>query len=131
MARVTAEGVKLIIPGTTLSNEAIDVFITAANLIIAGVYANATTTPSDAVLTEIERHYTAHMIASTNYRLPAREKVGDAEIEYGSKVEYVGEGYDRLAATPYGLTVLQLDSTGQMNKVGKRAAKLLAIQSFE
>lgn len=131
MARVTAEGVRLIIPGTTLDNEAIDVFITAANLIIAGVYVNATSTPSETVLTEIERHYTAHMIASTNYRLPAREKVGDAEIEYGSKVEYVGEGYDRLAATPYGQTVLQLDSTGQMNKVGKRAAKILAIKSFE
>lgn len=130
-ARVTADGVKEIIPGTTLGNPAIDVFIGAANLIIAGVYANATTTPSEAVLTEIERFYAAHMIASTNYRLPAREKVGDAEIEYGSKVEYVGEGYDRLSATPYGQTVLQLDSTGQMNKVGKRAAKIFAITSFE
>jgi hypothetical protein len=129
--RVTADGVKAIISGTTLTDAAIEIFITAANLIINGVYADATTTPSEDVLTEMERFYAAHMIASTNYRLPAREKVGDAEVEYGNKVEYVGEGYDRLAATPYGQQVLALDSTGQINKVGKRAAKIFAIPSFE
>lgn len=131
MARVTADGVKEIIPGTTLDDTAIDVFINAAGLIIDGVFENQTTVPSVAILTEMERFYTAHLISSTNYRLPAREKVGDAEIEYGSKVEYVGKGYDRLSATPYGQTVLDLDPTGMMNRVGKRAAKLLAIQSFD
>ena len=76
MARVTANGVKEIIPGTTLGDTAIDVFINAAGLIINSVFANASTTPSEAILTEMERFYTAHMISSTNYRLPAREKVG-------------------------------------------------------
>jgi len=130
MARVTANGVKEIIPGTTLGDTAIDVFINAAGLIINSVFANASTTPSEAILTEMERFYTAHMISSTNYRLPAREKVGDAEIEYGSKVEYVGKGYDRLSGTPYGQTVLDLDPTGMMNTVGKRAVKIFAIPSF-
>lgn len=130
-ARVTADGVRGIISGTTMTDPGINAFINAANLIINGVYASATSTPSEEVLTEIERFYAAHMIASTNYRLPAREKVGDAEVEYSQKVEYVGEGYDRLASTFYGQTVLQLDSTGQMNKVGKRAVKIFAMKSFE
>ena len=131
MARVTANGVRTIIPGTTLGDDAINIFINAAGLIIDGVFENATTVPSDAILREIERFYAAHLISSTNFRLSAREKLGDAEIEYGQKVEYVGEGYDRLAATPYGQQCLALDSTGQMNKVGKRAVKIFAIPSFE
>ena len=131
MARVTAAGVKEIIPGTTLGDPAIDVFINTAGLIIDGVFAGQTTVPSDAILTEMERYYAAHLISSTNYRLTAREKLGNAEVEYGSKVEYVGKGYDRLSATPYGQTVLELDPTGMMNRVGKRAARLLAIESFD
>jgi len=79
----------------------------------------------------MERYYAAHMIASTAWRLPAREKVGDAEIEYGQKVEYVGEGYERLASTFYGQTVLQLDHTGRMNSIGKRKARIFAIESFD
>lgn len=129
MARVTPTGVKEIIPGTTLGNPAIDVYITGANLVVDQMLTDSGL--SDAILTEIERWYTAHLIASTNYRLPAREKLGDAEIEYGSKVEYVGKGYDRLSATPYGQMVLDLDSTGTMNRVGKRGARIFAIQSFD
>ena len=131
MARVTAAGVKVIIPGTTLDDPAIDVFINTAGLIIDGAFENETTVPSETILTEMERYYTAHLISSTNYRLSAREKIGDAEIEYGQKVEYVGEGYDRLSATPYGQQVLALDPTGRINKIGKRAVKVLAIKSFE
>jgi len=129
MARVTADEVKEIIPGTTLENPAIDVYITGVSLVVDQWLTDSGL--SDAILTEIERWYTAHLIASTNYRLSAREKVGDAEIEYGSKVEYVGKGYDRLSSTPYGQMVLELDSTGTMNKVGKRGARIFAIQSFD
>jgi len=127
--RVTATGVKEIIPGCTLEDTAIDIFIIGANLVINQTLSGEGV--SDATLTEMERYYTAHLISSTNYRLPAREKVGDAEIEYGSKVEYVGKGYDRLSATPYGQMVLDLDPTGKMNTVGKRAVKIFAIPSFE
>ena len=128
-ARVTADGVKEIISGTTLDDQAIDVFITGANTVINQTLSGVSV--SEATLVEMERWYTAHLISSTNYRLPAREKVGDAEIEYGSKVEYVGKGYDRLSSTPYGQMVLDLDPTGLMNKVGKRAVKIFAIPSFE
>ena len=127
--RVTADGVKEIIPGCTLGDPAIDMFIVGANTVINQTLSGAGV--SDATLTEMERWYAAHLISSTNYRLPAREKVGDAEVEYGSKVEYVGKGYDRLSATPYGQMVLDLDPTGKMNTVGKRAVKIFAIPSFE
>ena len=42
----------------------------------------------------------------------------------------MGKGYDRLSGTPYGQTVLDLDPTGMMNTVGKRAVKIFAIPSF-
>ena len=129
-ARVTATDVKAIIPDCTLADATIDVFIAAATLVIDDVFANDTTT-SDDMLKEIERWYSAHLVVSTSWRQSAREKVGDAEVEYGSKVEYVGKGYDLLKSTPYGAVALQLDTTGKMNRLGKRAAILLAIESFD
>ena len=128
--RTSATEVKQINDGCTLSDPIVDAYITAANLVITEVFSNDTTT-STAILAEIERWYAAHIIASTVWRAPAREKVGDAEIEYGSKVEYVGEGYDRLSATTYGQTAMQLDPTGKMNSIGKRAATIYAIKSFD
>jgi len=128
--RVTATEVKAIMPGCTVADATIDLFITSANLIINAIFSGDTTT-SDAVLKEIERWYAAHLTSSTSWRLVAREKVGDAEVEYGSKVEYVGKGYDILKSTPYGQHVLALDTTGKMNKVGKRAATIYTVTSFE
>jgi hypothetical protein len=130
-ARVTADGVREIMPGMDLEDGPIDAYIATANLIITNTFSGADVLPNDATLAEMERYYAAHMVASTSWRLPAREKVGDAEIEYGQKVEYVGEGYERLASTFYGQTVLQLDPTGRMNSIGKRKARLLAIESFD
>jgi len=128
--RVTATEVKLIMPGCTVADPTIDVFITAANLTINSIFVNDTVT-TEALLKELERWFAAHLTSSTSWRLAAREKVGDAEIEYGSKVEYVGKGYDLLRSTVYGQTVLALDTTGKMNKVGKRAATLYAVESFD
>lgn len=128
--RVTATEVKAIMPDCTLADATVDVFIIAANIVVTAIFTNDTST-SDATLKEIERWYSAHLISSTAWRVSAREKVGDAEIEYGSKVEYVGKGYDRLASTAYGQGALQLDSTGKMNKAGKRGVTIHAIESFD
>jgi len=130
--RVTATEVKAIMTDCTVADSTIDIFIIAANLIINKIFVNDTTT-SDEILKEIERWYSAHLVTSTIWRVAtiAREKVGDAEVEYGSKVEYVGKGYDMLRSTTYGQTVLALDTTGKMNRVGKRAAIMYAIESFD
>jgi hypothetical protein len=128
--RVTATGVKEIMYGCTIPDSTISAYIRTANIIVDKVFSGDTTISAD-TLVEIERHYTAHMVSSSIWRFASREKVGDAELEYVSKVEYVGEGYDRLASTPYGQTVLQLDHTGKMNSLGKRAAILHAIPNFE
>lgn len=130
MARVTASEVKEIMPSCTLEDATIDAYIAGATLIITDLFTNDTTT-SDDLLKEIERWYVAHMVASTVWRLSAREKLGDAEVEYGAKVEYMGKGYDRLASTPYGQVALQLDPTGKMNRLGKRGLRIVAIESFD
>ena len=128
--RVTAEGVRQVMVNCTLGDPVVDSYITAANLIVDAVLSDSGL--GSATLTEIERFYAAHMISSTSFRLPSRQKVGDVEIEYGAQLEYVGKGYDRLASTPYGQIVMQLDTTGKLvASAGKKAASIFAITSFE
>ncbi len=123
-ARTSADNVKKIMPDCSLDNIIIDAYIIGANLIVTNVFSGDTDISAD-LLAEIERWLTAHMVASTVWRMAKREKLGEAEIEYTGKF-----GED-LASTPYGQAVKTLDTTGKMSKLGKKAATIYAIESFE
>jgi hypothetical protein len=76
-------------------------------------------------LKEIERWFTAHLIAATRDQQPQAEKDGGASITYQGKT---GMG---LNSTYYGQTVKTLDTTGALAKVGKRVITFHAVTSFE
>ena len=107
----------------SISNNAMVAFITAAEEMITNIYTDSGA--STTLLMEIERWLVAHMIASTLQRMGAEEKVGQAQIKYTGKW---GMG---LNSTPYGQTVLTLDTTGLMAKAGMRLATITAVKSFE
>lgn len=123
-ARVTATEVKEIITGCSTSDAIVDVYIGAATLLIDSVFASDTVL-SDDQLKELERWFTAHMIASVDFRTTSEEKLGEASVKYTGKW---GEG---LRSTPYGQMVLQLDVTGKIAKVGKGVPNIYAVTSFD
>ena len=122
--RTTAAEVLQILDGCTLSSTIVDVFIASASRLVDSVYA-ADTTMSDAQLEDIEMWLSAHMIASTLHRQTSQEEVD------GASVKYTGFWSKDLDSTSYGQMVKVLDVTGKMAKVGKKAARLTAITSFE
>lgn len=124
MARVTYDEVEQILDSCTLGETIIDVYIEAANALVTKILGDDTTIGAT-LLKEIERWFTAHMIASTLWRTTAKEKVGDASVEY------TGEFKENLSSTPYGQMVMQLDITGKMGNLGKKAAGVYAITSFD
>lgn len=94
---------------TTLSVEEVAPFLTAANRLVdarlVGEY-------SDNILTEIEKHLTAHFISSRDPRIKS-EKIGDADVTY-HVTSVVGEG---LGSSPDGQKVKLLDYKGLLSKV--------------
>lgn len=124
MARVTAGEVKLIMDNCTLDNLKIDAYIVGAHNFINTVFAEDAVT-TVATLKELERWFTAHMIASTSQRISTEEEVGDARIKYAGKWE------EQLKGTPYGQMVLTIDTSGKVGRAGKLAASIIAIKSFE
>lgn len=124
MARTTAAEVKEIMDNCTLEDDIVYVYIVAANALVTKILGDDTTIGS-VLLEEIERWFTAHMIASTRWRTTTREKIGDASVEY------TGEFKQNLSSTPYGQMVMQLDVTGKMGNVGKKAASIHAVTSFD
>ena len=122
--RTNSIDVLQILDGCTLSDTVVDEYITTANAVVTDVLGNDTdlgTTLKKA----IEQWLAAHMIASTLWRTAAKEKIGEVWIEY------TGKWSEGLKGTPYGQMVLDLDTTGKMSSLGKRAVKILAITSFE
>jgi len=125
MARVTSDEVKEILKSSALTGDQIDPFILGAHLYVNKVYADDTSM-GETLLREIERWFTAHMIASSIERTTTDEKIGDAAVIYTGKF---GEG---LKSTPYGQMVLQLDVSGLMSRAtGKQPANITAITSFD
>ena len=124
MALVTADEVKEIMDGVTLSDAIILTYAEAADLVIDSVFDGDTTTDSN-LIKEIERWFTAHMIASTLWRTEDTEKVGDVSVKY------TGQWGLGLDSTPYGQMVKQLDVSGKMGNIGKKVASMKAIESFD
>ena len=106
--RTTEAEVKEII-NTTLSIEEVTPFLTAANRLVdarlIGEY-------SDDILTEIEKHLTAHFISARDPRIK-NEKIGEAAVTY-HVTSVVGEG---LGSSPDGQKVKLLDYKGLLSKV--------------
>ena len=121
MARVTATEVRVIIT-TSLLDAAIEAYIDIANSMVTNT---VTCGLAAAVLKEIERWLSAHLISITQERVGIKERLGEAEITYAGKF---GEG---LKATSYGQMVLQLDTCGSFAKLGTKTISITAITSFE
>lgn len=124
MARTTATGVKQILDNCSLDDAIVNAYITAANLVVTEVFEN-NSEHSNTMLIEIEKWFTAHMIASTRWRTVESETVGDASVKYTGKY---GLGLD---FTPYGQMVQQLDTENLMSSLGKKGASIYAVKSFE
>jgi len=114
MARVISGEVKEII------DTDIDVgpFVKAANLVVTEVLGS--TSLSDDLLKEIERWFSAHLVAIRDQK-PARERVDDTEVYYQGET---GFGLD---STLYGQQVVLLDTTGRMKNIGKKSVVFNAI----
>lgn len=120
MARVTATEVKGIID-TDLTDAAVEVYITSANVMVDSVLGTGTTD----LLKEVERWLSAHMIAITKERQEKSVEAG------GASVNYSGRFGDMLQSTTYGQTVLMLDITGKFANLGGHRPKIIAIKSFD
>lgn len=122
--RVSAEEVKEIID-TSLSDSAIEAFIGAANLTVTSLLGTSTALSSDQ-LREIERWFSAHLIACSRERQIDKEGVGQATVSYSGKTDM------GLDATLYGQQVKIMDTTGILaSQVGKRSASIYAVTSFD
>ena len=125
MARTTATEVKAIMDNCQVSDDDItDHYIPAANAIVTKVLGDDSDIGAT-LMEEVERWFTAHMIASSRWRTTKSDKVGDIQVQY------TGEFKQDLSSTPYGQMVKQLDITGKMMNIGKRAAGIYAVTSFE
>lgn len=124
MTRVTADEVKEIMENCTVDDLIVDSFIVAANQVVDYVFATDTAV-GEGLLKEIERWFTAHMLAVSIHRTARDEKIGDATIRY------TGEWGEGLRSTPYGQMVITLDVSGKMATTGKRAVTMYAVKSFE
>ena len=123
MARVTVDEVKNMLDNTQLSDTIIGGYITSGNIFITENLGSSGL--SDDVLKEIERWTVCHMIASTRDRRSASEAAGSAKITY---YDVFGSGFK---STDYGQMALTLDNTGTLAALGKKAAKVRAITSFD
>lgn len=112
--RCTEIEVKEIID-TTLTENEIAPFITAANLIVTDILTGSGLL--SAQLKEIERWLTAHFVAIRDPRI-------SAEKTEGASATYHGKSDMGLDHTPYGQQVKLLDTTGALANLGKRKASV-------
>ena len=116
MARVSDAEVKRII-STELDTTP---FITTANVLVNQYLGSESL--SDALMRQIELYWSAHLVALREPQ-PADETVGRTKIKYQGKTDMM------LKATFYGQTVLTLDPTGILDRLGRRVGKFTTIQS--
>jgi hypothetical protein len=100
--RTTEADVKAIID-TALTEDELNPFLTAANVLVSAVVGNEGYTEQH--LREIERWLAAHLIAIRDPRLMS-QKIGDADAVYAGFAQF-GKG---LEFTSYGQQVLLLDT---------------------
>lgn len=127
--RVTANEVIEILtdsPDTyPIAESVVETFIGIANRTVDDVFSDDTET-GEAILKDIEMFYAAHLIASSDLdRRTIEEKIDDAAVKYQMRS---GTGLD---STGYGQVVRQLDPTGRMSNLSKKAASMRAIKQYD
>jgi hypothetical protein len=118
----TPDEVQAIMKSNDLTDDQIDPYIRSAHLFILRVFSGDTTTSAD-TLVDIEKWFTAHIIATIYDRPTSSEVVGDAQLDYADRYA------DGLASTTYGRMVMMLDPTGKIASAGKKAATIDAVKS--
>lgn len=107
MGRVSAvEVIAIMAESDALTTTVVDAYIASSTVFITEAFDGVTI--SDDLLKEIERWFTAHMIASTRERVSKKEGAGGASIEYAIEV---GMG---MKGTQYGQTAIAIDTTGTL-----------------
>ena len=109
MARVTEAEVKKIV-STTLTNEEITPFLTAANVLITDILTNEGY--GNSLLKEIEKWLAAHLVAIRDPQIE-KEKIGEVDATYQGKT---GLG---LNHTSYGQQVMVLDHHGKLAEIAQ------------
>lgn len=109
MARVTPADVRLIFP-TDLSDAELQAFIDTAHLLINEELADSGLTEER--LTEIELYLSAHLAALADPRKKSEMIAGEWQFTN------TGETGMGLTSTHYGQTVLLLDTSGILDKIG-------------
>ena len=123
-ARVTATEVKQIID-TDLADSIVDAFILGANSVVTEVLGEDTEL-SAAHKKEIERWFTAHLLAATREQQIQKAGADGVDVAYQGKT---GMG---LQATLYGQQVLAFDTTGKLAAImSKQKASLMAVPNFD
>jgi hypothetical protein len=110
--RVTGEEVLEIMPDCELSQTDILPFIEVANLIVTEKLGSSSY--SAARLKEIERWLSAHFISVADPMVKS-EKISDAAFTY-----HVADLGKNLKSTLYGQQACLLDTTGALDKIGKK-----------
>lgn len=121
---VTIEDIKDLMPGCTVSDNALISILATAERTITAVCTGINGVSADD-LTALTTWYACHMVASGPMLQTKKEKLGEAEVEYN-----ITTGTD-LNATTYGKVVLSLDRWGVMKKLGKQAVYIKAATSFK
>ena len=118
--RTTPTAVKIVID-TSLEDNAIESFITTANLMVNKIFEDVDL--GEDLMAEIEKWLAAHLIASSRERAVTREEVD------GVRIDYAGNYGKNLESTPYGQVVSSLDTTGKMASIGLKQAGLWSVSS--
>ena len=122
MGLVTATEVKAILDNSALLDVTVDSFILGADALVVSTL--GTSGLSDALMKEIERYLTAHLISITVERMAAKEGAGGASITYTGMY---GQG---LEASAYGQMVKTLDTTGKMAALAGKSATIYAVKGY-
>lgn len=119
--RATEQEVKDILPSdTSITLSKITPYLVSANSFVTNSLQGEL---DDAVLKEIERWLTAHMVTVINERLSKEEGAG------GAYIKYAGAWGEELASTQYGQMVLMLDTSNTLRNLsdGKKRASIYAV----
>lgn len=119
--RVTPAEVKAIMDDTVITDTIMGTYIIGANTLVNTALGTGTTP----ILKEIERWLAAHLATITRERMAKKEEAG------GAKIEYTGDYGMGLESTPYGQTVMILDTTGTLATLMLKKATIYAIKSFD
>jgi len=123
--RTNVDDVSNILDDTALDTDIIESYINSANVFVTATL--GTKGLGDAVLEEIEKWLSAHMISVT------RERVAKEAGAGGAYIKYAGSWGAGLLGSTYGQMAISLDTSGTLINIakGKSTAWVYAIPNFD